>query len=115
MRSRLAFVIALVAPAGAQAQPSPPPAQPAPAQPAPAQPAPAQPQPSPDSAAMPEEVIVVTGLRLPRPARDVPTALTVIDREQLQRSPHTLADDLVRTVPDVGTFRRSSSAIADPT
>ncbi|HZJ66800.1 MAG TPA: TonB-dependent receptor, partial [Kofleriaceae bacterium] len=88
-------------------------AQPPPAQPAQAQPP--QPPPVDESAAMPEEVIVVTGLRLPRPARDVPAAVTVIDREQLQRSPHTLADDLVRTVPDVGTFRRSSSAIADPT
>ena len=57
----------------------------------------------------------MTGLRLPRSLDDVPAAVTVIDREQLQRSPHTFADDLVRTVPDVGTFRRSSSAIADPT
>src|SRR6185436_6498992 len=32
-----------------------------------------------------------------------------------QRSPHTLVDELVREAPDVGTFRRSSSAIADPT
>jgi outer membrane receptor protein involved in Fe transport len=63
----------------------------------------------------PDEVIVVTGLRLPRPARDQPAATTVIDRAQLERSPQVLADDVVRTAPAVGTFRRSSSAIADPT
>ncbi|TMQ04109.1 MAG: TonB-dependent receptor [Deltaproteobacteria bacterium] len=52
---------------------------------------------------------------MPRPAQDVPAAVTVIDREQIASSPDTLADDLVRTAPSVGTFRRSSSAIADPT
>jgi outer membrane receptor protein involved in Fe transport len=61
------------------------------------------------------EVIVVTGLRLPRPIEDVPAAVTVIDRAQIARSPHALTDELVREVPSVGTFRRSSSAIADPT
>jgi iron complex outermembrane recepter protein len=61
------------------------------------------------------EVIVVTGLRLPRPVRDVPTAVTVIDRYELERSPLVLADEIVRTMPSVGTFRRSSSMVADPT
>jgi outer membrane receptor protein involved in Fe transport len=61
------------------------------------------------------EVINVTGLRLPRPAADVPAATTVIDRDQIADSPDVLGDDLVRTSPNVGTFRRSSSAIADPT
>ena len=70
---------------------------------------------SESTAAVPGEVIVVTGLRLPRSVNDVPAAVTVIDRDQLRRSPHTLADELVRDVPAVGTFRRSSSAIADPT
>src|SRR3954447_22366921 len=61
------------------------------------------------------EVINVTGLRLPRPAADVPAATTVIDRAQVADSPDILGDDLVRSAPNVGTFRRSSSAIADPT
>ena len=65
-------------------------------------------------AAAPDEVIVVTALRLPRPLHDVPAAVTVIDRDQVERSPHALTDDLIREVPAVGTFRRSSSAIADP-
>src|SRR5262249_13797431 len=74
---------------------------------------PAAPAPAPEPVA--DEVIVVTGLRLPSPVRDVPAAVTVIDREQIEQSPHALADDLVREAPTVGTFRRSSSAIADPT
>jgi outer membrane receptor protein involved in Fe transport len=69
----------------------------------------------PTETTAPDEVIVVTGLRLPRPLHDVPAAVTVIDRDQLARSPQVLTDDLVRDVADVGTFRRSSSAIADPT
>jgi iron complex outermembrane receptor protein len=72
---------------------------------------PAAPPPEPP----PGEVIVITGLRLPRPAQDVPAAVTVIDRDQIASSPDSLADDLARTAPSVGTFRRSSSAIADPT
>lgn len=63
----------------------------------------------------PGEIIVVTGLRVPRPVRDVPAAVTVIERRELERSPLVLADDLVRILPSVGTFRRSSSLIADPT
>ncbi|HEU4733848.1 MAG TPA: TonB-dependent receptor [Kofleriaceae bacterium] len=66
-------------------------------------------------ATAPGEVIVVTGLRLPRPPEDVPAAVTVIDPDQLRHAPQTLADDIVRLAPSVGTFRRSSSAIADPT
>lgn len=61
------------------------------------------------------ETIVITGLRLPRPVRDLPVAVTVIDRAEIARSPHRLTDDLLRTLPSVGTFRRSSSLIADPT
>ena len=61
------------------------------------------------------ETIVVTGLRLPRPVKDVPPAVTVIDRAELEHSPHHLTDDILRTLPSLGTFRRSSSLIADPT
>jgi len=94
-RARLAWLVALVAPALARADDR---------------------EPGGDlPATIPDEVIVVTGLRLPRPRSDVPAATTVIDRDQVRRSPHTLADDLVRAVPSVGTFRRSSSTVADPT
>jgi iron complex outermembrane recepter protein len=57
---------------------------------------------------------VVTGLRLPRPLRDVPVAVTVLDRAEIERSPRRLADDLLRMVPSAATFRRSSSLAADP-
>jgi len=57
----------------------------------------------------PGETIVVTGLRLPRPQKDVPAATTVIDRLELDRSPQRLADEILRGLPSVGTFRRSSA------
>lgn len=97
-RLALAFAVALalVAPADAGADdPAPPP---------------------PDTpVSVPGEVIVVTGLRMPQAVSDVPAAVTVVDHDQLERAPETLADDILRVVPSVGTFRRSSSAIADPT
>lgn len=105
----LISLISLISGHPVMAQPAgSPPAAPAEA-PAP-DPAPAAP---PREA--PGEVIVVTGLRLPRPVRDVPAAMLVLDRHELARSPHALADDLVRTLPSAGTFRRSSSLAADPT
>jgi iron complex outermembrane recepter protein len=69
----------------------------------------------PAAVAAPGETIVITGLRLPRPARDTPASVTVLDRRAIEHSPARLADDLLRMLPSVGTFRRSSSAIADPT
>jgi outer membrane receptor protein involved in Fe transport len=99
---RLVVLLALVTPGSARAD-------------EPVAPAPEPPAASEPAVAVPGEVIVVTGLRLARPLNDVPAAVTVIDRDQVRRSPHALADELVRDVPSVGTFRRSSSAIADPT
>lgn len=76
----------------------------------------ADPTPTPATApaTAPGETIVVSGLRLPRPLRDVPAAVSVLDRRELDRAPLVLADDVIRTLPSVGTFRRSSSAVADP-
>jgi outer membrane receptor protein involved in Fe transport len=111
---RLAPLVALLVSAPARADdPAPSPA-PAPA-PAPATATAPAPAPAPAAPAASEEVIVVTGLRLPRPLQDVPAATTVIDHDQVERAPEQLADELVRAAPSVGTFRRSSSAIADPT
>jgi outer membrane receptor protein involved in Fe transport len=58
---------------------------------------------------------VVTGTRLPRPLPDDPVPVTVLPRAELARSPSLTLDDLVRTVPSVSAFRRSSSLVADPT
>ena len=57
---------------------------------------------------------VVTASRAPRPRSEVPADVTVLDRTDLEQSASPLLDDVLRKVPDVGTFRRSSSRVADP-
>ncbi len=57
---------------------------------------------------------VVTASRAPRPRNEVPADVTVLDRTDLEQSASPLLDDVLRRVPDVGTFRRSSSRVADP-
>ncbi|HUM11444.1 MAG TPA: TonB-dependent receptor [Myxococcaceae bacterium] len=57
---------------------------------------------------------VVTASRAPRPRSEVPADVTVLDRTDLEQSASPLLDDVLRRVPDVGTFRRSSSRVADP-
>lgn len=63
----------------------------------------------------PGETIVIEGLPPARPLEDVPATVRVVTRDEIDHTPARFADDLLRTVPSVGTFRRSSSAIADPT
>nr|WP_228531147.1 MULTISPECIES: TonB-dependent receptor [Myxococcaceae] len=67
---------------------------------------------SPD--AEPSLGTTVTATRLPRPARDVPGTVTVLPREELERSPTLTTDALLRTLPSVATFRRNSSLVSDP-
>jgi outer membrane receptor protein involved in Fe transport len=69
----------------------------------------------PDAEPSGGEVIVVTGSRSPRPLDDSPAAAAVIDRDQLDHAASPFTDDVIRLAPNVGAFRRSSSAIADPT
>jgi outer membrane receptor protein involved in Fe transport len=57
---------------------------------------------------------VVTASRAPRPRSEVPADVTVLDRTDLEQSASPLLDDVLRKVPDIGTFRRSSSRVADP-
>jgi iron complex outermembrane recepter protein len=57
---------------------------------------------------------VVTASRAPRPRHEVPADVTVLDRTDLEQSASPLLDDVLRKVPDIGTFRRSSSRVADP-
>jgi iron complex outermembrane receptor protein len=68
-----------------------------------------------DEPVVASETIEITELRQPRPATYEPATVIVIDRAELERVPAPLADDVVRLIPSVGLFRRSSSAIADPT
>ena len=57
---------------------------------------------------------VITASRALRPRSEVPADVTVLDRADLEQSASPLLDDVLRKVPDVGTFRRSSSRVADP-
>ena len=58
---------------------------------------------------------VVTALRLPRAQSDSTSTVTVLSRPEIERATALNADDFLRTVPNVQTFRRSSSLVADPT
>ena len=57
---------------------------------------------------------MVAASRAPRRRSEVPADVTVLDREDLEQSASPLLDDVLRRVPDVSTFRRSSSRVADP-
>jgi vitamin B12 transporter len=50
---------------------------------------------------------VVTASRSPRRRSEVPADVTVLDRADLEQSASPFLDDVLRRVPDVGTFRRS--------
>ncbi|HLL83252.1 MAG TPA: TonB-dependent receptor, partial [Longimicrobium sp.] len=104
----LAFGAAPPEPPGAVATPEPTPPKEAPG-------ATAEPSPRPAAEEPPIPTVVVTGTRAPRPVRDVPATVVVLPRAEIDRSPTLTTDDLLRTVPSVGTFRRSSSLVADPT
>src|SRR5947208_282496 len=60
-------------------------------------------------------LITVTATREPRPPSDVPAAVTIIRRREIERSPAKTLDELLLSVPSFGLFRRSSSLVADPT
>ena len=59
--------------------------------------------------------VVITATRRPRPLRDVPAAVTVLPRSEIDKSPTLTLDELLRTVPSFATFRRTSSIASDPT
>jgi len=58
--------------------------------------------------------VVVTGTRTPVPATEVPADMTVLTRDEIERSPALTLDDLLRQLPDFSTFRRSSSLVTPP-
>ena len=61
------------------------------------------------------EPVVITATREPRPASDVPASVTIVSRSEIERSPAKALDELLRTLPSFGLFRRNSSLVADPT
>jgi outer membrane receptor protein involved in Fe transport len=61
------------------------------------------------------ESISVTPTRMEQRLADVPANVSVIDREQIRRSPAVVADDVLRQAPTFSLFRRTSSLSSHPT
>jgi iron complex outermembrane receptor protein len=61
------------------------------------------------------EQMVVTATRSEQRVADVPASVTIVQSEQIQRSPAVVADDVLRQVPTFSLFRRTSSLAANPT
>ena len=61
------------------------------------------------------EEVVVTAERVEQPGRDLPASVTVVGRDEIDRSAALTTDDLLRRVPGFSLFRRSSSLVANPT
>ncbi|HTU58797.1 MAG TPA: TonB-dependent receptor plug domain-containing protein, partial [Polyangiales bacterium] len=57
---------------------------------------------------------VAAATRLARPLRQVSAAVTVISRAELDQNPALSSDSVLRSVPSLATFRRSTSLTADP-
>ena len=71
----------------------------------------AQPAPTPALA----EEITVTATGVESRLADVPAAVTVLDRDELDTTPALALDDVLRQVPGFTLFRRSGSRTANPT
>jgi outer membrane receptor protein involved in Fe transport len=61
------------------------------------------------------EPVVVGATRTEQRLKDAPASVTVLTQEDIATSPARTADDLLRQVPGFSLFRRSSSAVANPT
>ena len=61
------------------------------------------------------ESVSVTPTRTEQRLADVPANVSVIDREQIRRSPAVVADDVLRQAPTFSLFRRTSSLSSHPT
>jgi outer membrane receptor protein involved in Fe transport len=59
--------------------------------------------------------VTVTAARIEQDVSEVPTHVTVIDRDDIERSAALTVDDLLRSVPGFSLFRQQSSLIAHPT
>lgn len=59
--------------------------------------------------------VVVTATRIEQKLKDVPASVTVLAREDIQRSAAQTLDDLLRQIPGFSLFRRSSSLVTHPT
>jgi iron complex outermembrane recepter protein len=57
---------------------------------------------------------VATATRAARPLGRSPASATVLRRDEIDRNPSQTTDALLRSLPSVQTFRRSTSLVADP-
>jgi outer membrane receptor protein involved in Fe transport len=61
------------------------------------------------------ETLTVTPARTEQQLGNTPASVTVLDREEIRRSPALVADDVLRQIPTFSLFRRTSSIAAHPT
>ncbi|MGH8070905.1 MAG: TonB-dependent receptor plug domain-containing protein [Candidatus Entotheonellia bacterium] len=61
------------------------------------------------------EPVVVSAGRVEQALQDVPANVTVLTRNDIERSAARTVDDLLRQIPGFSLFRRSSSLVANPT
>ncbi|MSO46087.1 MAG: TonB-dependent receptor [Acidobacteria bacterium] len=61
------------------------------------------------------EQVIVTPTRSEQRLGDVPASVTVLDSEEIRRSPAVVADDVLRQSPTFSLFRRTSSLSSHPT
>ena len=61
------------------------------------------------------EPVVVSAGRVEQALQDVPANVTVLTRDDIERSAAQTVDDLLRQIPGFSLFRRSSSLVANPT
>jgi outer membrane receptor protein involved in Fe transport len=61
------------------------------------------------------EQVIVTPTRSEQVLGDVPASVTVLNSEEIRRSPAVVADDVLRQSPTFSLFRRTSSLSSHPT
>lgn len=61
------------------------------------------------------EMVTVTPTRGEQRLGDVPASVSVLQGEQIRRSPAVVADDVLRQIPTFSLFRRTSSLASHPT
>lgn len=59
--------------------------------------------------------VVISAGRVEQALQDVPANVTVLNRDDIERSAARTVDDLLRQIPGFSLFRRSSSLVANPT
>ena len=61
------------------------------------------------------ETVTVTAARTEQLTRNVAASVNLLEREEIERSPAVVADDVLRQIPTFSLFRRTSSLAAHPT